>query len=103
LEIKLTPEFVSKLLEGPKVWLAGGEGAALGDGIVEVHGNEIGDFDEGRVPPIAFNTTVQPIKGSIGTGSLGDLLCEGSNVERNFVGGGEKDSRVAPLGPHLSS
>jgi len=62
-------EFVSELLESPNVRLAGGKGAALGNGIVKVHGNEIGDSDEGRVPPSAINTTVQPINGSIGTGS----------------------------------
>ena len=56
--IEFTPEFGSKLLECPNMLLAGTEGAALSDGVVEVHGNEIIDVDEGRVPTSALNTAV---------------------------------------------
>jgi len=67
LEMKLTIELATKLLEGPSVWRAVSEGTAKGDGFVEVHGDEVRDTNEGRVPPSAFNTTVHPIKGSVGT------------------------------------
>jgi len=55
---KFTPEFATILLECPKVCLAGTEGAAMSDSVVEVHGNEIGDADEGRVPAGALNSAV---------------------------------------------
>jgi len=71
-------EFIAKLLKGPNIRVAGGEGTALSDGIVEIDGDEISDPDEGRVPPSTLDTTIQPIEGSIGTGGSGDFL--GSTV-----------------------
>ena len=84
--MKLTPKFIAKLLKGPNVVLAGSERTALGDGVVEVHGNEISDADEGRSPSSTLDTTVQPIKGSVGTGGRSDLFCGVSRVERKLSG-----------------
>ena len=55
---KFTSEFATILLERPKVFLAGTEGATMSDSVVEVHGDEIGDTDEGRVPAGTLNTAV---------------------------------------------
>lgn len=82
LETKLTPVLVTKLLEQPNKLLAFSEGAALSDGIVEVHGDEISYVDIGRVPSVAFETAVQPINRSIRTSGLGDLFCERFRIER---------------------
>ena len=58
-EIKPTSILITKCLEGPNELLASTiEGTTLGDGVVEVHGNEIGGLDEGRGPPRTINTTV---------------------------------------------
>ena len=91
---------VGRLLEGPSVRLAGSEGTALCDSGVEVHGDEIVDVEEWRVPSTVVDATVQPVNGTVGTSGLGDILCEGFRVERKFRG---SDLRVAPLGPHLGS
>ena len=58
VEIKFTSEFTTILLECPQVRLAGSEGAALSDGVVEVHGDKIGDAEEGRLPASALNAAV---------------------------------------------
>lgn len=71
-------ELVTILLEGPNVIAAASEGATLSDGVVEVLGDQITDLDEGRTPSSTIDTAVQPIKRSVGTGGLGDLL--GSTV-----------------------
>jgi len=89
LETELTPVFVTKLLEQPNKFLAFSEGAALNDGIVEVHGDEISYVDKGRVPSIALETAVQPINGSIRTSGLGDLFCERFRIERKSCRGAE--------------
>jgi len=57
-EARFTSEFATKLLECPKVWLAGTEGTSLSDSIIEVHGNEVGDADVGRGPAGTLDTTV---------------------------------------------
>lgn len=86
LEVELTSVLVTILLEGPNVVLAGIEGTTLSDGVVEVHGNQISYLDIGRVPSTVFDTTVQPIDGSIRTTGLGDLFCKRCRVGRKFCG-----------------
>jgi len=67
-------ELVTELLERPDIWPTSSKWAALSDGVVEVHGNEISYTDIGRIPSTAVDTTVHPINGSIRTGGLGDLF-----------------------------
>ena len=55
---KFTSEFSTILLECPKVRLAGTEGTAVSDSVVEIHSNEIGDADVGRAPAGTLNTAV---------------------------------------------
>lgn len=76
LEIEPTSELFTVLFERPKIILASREGAALSDSVVEVHGNEISYADKGRGPSTALDTAVQPINGSVGAGSRGDLFCQ---------------------------
>jgi len=71
-------EFVTKLLEGPNEILAGSEGTAMRDGVIEVNGNELIDADEGRVPARALDTAVQPVNGSVGASGPSDMF--GSTV-----------------------
>ena len=72
--IKLTPMPVARVLKCPNEIGASTEGAALTDGVVEIHGDQITDSDIGRVPPASFDTTVQPVEGSVGSGGRIDLF-----------------------------
>lgn len=65
---------LAKLLEGPNERAASSEWTALRNGSVEVHRDQIGDKDEGGIPPSAVDTTVHPIKSSVGTGGRSNLL-----------------------------
>jgi len=67
-------KLVTILLKGPKIWAASGEGTTLIDSFVEVHGNQIKDLDKGRRPSSVIDTTVQPVKSSVGASGLSDLL-----------------------------
>lgn len=72
-EIELTSALFTKCVERPSVWLAVAVGTALGNSIVEVHSNEIGHVDKGRVPSTALDTTVHPINGSVRASSFSNL------------------------------
>lgn len=76
MEIEPTSELPTVLFERPNIFLALLEGAALSDSVVEVHGDEISYVDKGRGPSAVIDTAVQPIKGSVGTGGRGDILCQ---------------------------
>lgn len=65
---------LAELLEGPNVCAASSEWTALRNRTVKVHRDQISDQDEGGFPPSAVDTTVHPIKSSVGTGGRSNLL-----------------------------
>ena len=72
-EMERTSVLCAVLFECPNVWLAGTEGAALGNGIVEAHNNEIRHGDVGRGPSGPIDTTVHPVNGSVRASSCSDI------------------------------